>query len=527
MDKARAWRLGVPLAVVTLTLACHLPAVRNGFVNWDDPENIIENPHIRSLDGENLKWMFTNMHGLYMPLTWLSHGIDHAMWKLNPLGHHLTSVLLHGLNALLCFMLMVSLLQSDDPRTRVAAALAALLWSLHPLRVESVAWVTERRDVLSGVFAFGCVLAYLRAHRGPRSYGWLGASLALFALSLLSKASALMLPVVLLVIDWQVLRRLRAETRMRALIEKTPYVAIAGAALVMAWFAQESARAITDVDPLARAMEPTRRLAFYAAKVVLPIYLSPHYYFHRGITATGTNIGSLLACLGVLAGLVAFRKSAPGLIAVAACCVALLAPVLGFPQIGSHFAADRYTYLAAVPISVLLAAGLLNSMSVGRARMVAIAAIAVCSLLTVSQIGAWHTSIDLWTCAIRRDAQDHMAYRSRAAAWQAMNKRSEAMRDYDAAIVAKPDVALLYIDRGDLHRQNGDLNAAFRDFREAAKIDVHDPVPHANIGVLCELDGKSDLAIQAYTNALNLGGPEWPGRARVEKSLRALRKDRR
>ena len=185
------------VALIVLNVFVYAGVQRFQFVNWDDEVNLVSNPHFRGLGWSQLRWMFGNtLGGHYIPVTWLSFGLDYVMWGMRPAGYHATSVVLHAANAILFYLVALRLLRSAvqaDPRSLAfGAAAAALLFSLHPLRVESVAWATERRDVLMGFFALLCVVAYLRAadrgRLGALHRGWYWAAVGLFGLALLSKS---------------------------------------------------------------------------------------------------------------------------------------------------------------------------------------------------------------------------------------------------------------------------------------------------------------------------------------------------
>jgi hypothetical protein len=208
----------VPVLIALATVAAFLPTLENDFLTWDDHANLVDNPHYRGLDWSHLRWMWTAFHmGHYIPLTWMTFALDYLLWGMKPVGYHLSNLLLHAANAVVFYFIVRRLLRtalpglSEDRQAglTVAAAFAALLFALHPLRVESVAWATERRDVLSGLFYLLALLAYLRAcERGEGGRGWYWGSVGLFACALLSKSMAVSLPVVLLILDVYPLRRL-------------------------------------------------------------------------------------------------------------------------------------------------------------------------------------------------------------------------------------------------------------------------------------------------------------------------------
>ena len=209
----------LPLLVFAISLFVFLPAVGNDFVNWDDDRNFLDNSSYRGLSFENLKWMFTTFHlGHYHPLTWFTLGLDYVLWGMNPSGYHLTNALLHAATSWLVYLVVLQLLQlarreeEPTPALLFSATLGALIFAIHPLRVESVAWVSERRDVLSGLFYVGSVLLYLR--------GRLWTSVGVFAAALLSKVIVAGLPIVLLALDVYPLRR---KFDLSLLWSKIPY----------------------------------------------------------------------------------------------------------------------------------------------------------------------------------------------------------------------------------------------------------------------------------------------------------------
>src|SRR5438132_13123211 len=255
LTSAQRWvRRLVPLLVALLTLTAFLPTLHNQFVNWDDADNFLENPHYRGLGWTHLRWMWTTHRGHYIPLTWMTLGLDYLLWGMNPFGYHLTSLLLHAANAGVFFFVVRRILTQALPSRSerghalaVAAGFAALVFAIHPLRVESVAWATERRDVLSGLFYLLTILLYLRAsERGERGRGWYWGTVGLFACALLSKAMAVSVPVVLLILDVYPLRRLGGSTgwwsepARRVYVEKIPFVLLAAAASAIAVMAQLS-----------------------------------------------------------------------------------------------------------------------------------------------------------------------------------------------------------------------------------------------------------------------------------------------
>ena len=240
--------------VALATAVAFAPVLGAGFVAWDDDKNFLENTHYRGLGPAQLSWMWTTFHlGHYVPLSWMSLGLDYRLWGMNAAGYHATNLVLHAANAVLLFYIARRVLRmtgniEPSPRRDAAAACAALVFAVHPLRVESVAWITERRDVLSGFFVLASVLCYLRALDAGAGRRWYLLSVAAFAAALLSKATAVTLPAVLLVINIYPLRRLGrpggagwwTPAARRVYAELAPYALLALSTVVMTFVAPSS-----------------------------------------------------------------------------------------------------------------------------------------------------------------------------------------------------------------------------------------------------------------------------------------------
>ncbi len=349
----RTWRAGL-LCLAVLAFFTFGPALANGFV-WDDLGNLVENTQYRGISAEHLRWCLTAFHGgHYQPLTWLSYMADHALWGTAPRGYHLTSLLLHALNAVLFAFLARALIRTgaEEGQASLGGLVAGAVFALHPMRVESVVWVTERRDVLSGVFCLLALLAYLRRQRA-----WLVASWALFLLSLLAKALALGLPVVLLALDWYPLQRPLRETWR----EKIPFAALSALFGWLALRAQQAHGALIDTGSHgwpARIAQAAYGLAYYPRSMVATWWTPLH---ERPAVLHAGEIRFLLSCAGVLAAAVlvfVLRRRLPALVTAAVCYAALVAPVLGVAQSGVQLVADRYSYLACLSWAVLAGAGI-------------------------------------------------------------------------------------------------------------------------------------------------------------------------
>lgn len=470
--RPRAVALALAGAIVVLvTFACFLPALRNGLLAWDDEGYVTHNLHIRSLSLDTVAWAFTEFYCNYWaPLTWLSLAADHAVWGLDPVGYHLTNVVLHALNAGLFLLVAHQLLtwrgaadeRGGAPRAGAAspegalpiATLAALLFALHPLRVESVAWVTERKDVLSVCFGLGAALAYL-AHaqaRADRARGRGGAaparayaaSLALYALSLLSKSHLVTLPAVLLVVDAFPLRRFRAEGWRRLVLEKVPYLVLATpVALLTAAAHRPQTKTLAEVDLPTRVIVAARSLLEYLRLFVLPLDVSP-ISLHPG-NVGALRVGHLLPVVAVLALGVAIAAGArrlPGVAATGAICVITLGPVSGLLQNGPQAMAGRFTYVPATALSLLVAAGVgavhgrLREHPARRRALEAatVAVLLALAAITMRDIAWWRDDLSLWTRSIALNpGVSGRQYFSRALMYQRTGDWQRALADLDEA----------------------------------------------------------------------------------------------
>jgi tetratricopeptide (TPR) repeat protein len=504
----------VPAGIAALTVLVFIPLLSCGFV-WDDIIYLLGDADYRGFGVQQIRWMFTTTYyGNYQPLTWMTFALDHHLYGLEPWGYHWTNVLLHAANAGLVYVLLRELLRRFGPRPdgapepMVPAALGALLFALHPLRVETVAWVTERRGLLAGLGTLGCVLAYLRAHEDGRRYRrWLGVSLGAFVVALLSKGTSMSVPLVLIVLDWYPLRRFGRERSRPLLVEKIPYLMLAGAAAARdasAAFGLGTVMSFEEPHGLARRLaQATWGVGFYVQKTVFPLRLSPLY-------PLGTFDPSTPPVLVLLVGAIVFslmawrlRHRHPEVTAAWACYLILLAPTLGLVQVGVQAAADRYTYMATVPLIALVAAGLqaLRTRS-GRAwKAAAAVTVALAASLGVAaraDIAVWHDSESLWGRVVQSypgsvDAWHNLGVvrlgagnargalaafdravalapgfapvvNSRAYARQALGDLPGALADWDRAIALAPEWADPYLKRANVRIASGDVAGAIGDY---------------------------------------------------------------
>src|SRR5881409_1147402 len=535
LTSAQRWiRWLAPLLVALFTLAAFLPALQNQFVNWDDKDNFLDNPHYRGLGWTHLRWMWTTHLGHYIPLTWMTLGLDYLLWGMNPVGYHLTNLLLHAENAVVFFfvvrrILTLALLGASERghALAVAAGFAALVFAIHPLRVESVAWVTERRDVLSGLFYLSAILMYLRAcERGARGRGWYWAAVGLFAGALLSKSMVVNLPFVLLILDVYPLRRLGgfigwwSEPARRVYIEKIPFVLLAAAASAIAVMAQSSVHAAASLAQLSvpgRLAVAAYGLGFYPRKMVVPVNLSPLYELPRTVNPGAMPfILSYALVLAIMAIVLALRRRVPGLPAAWVAYVVVLLPVLGIVQSGPQIAADRYTYLAGLGGAILAGAGLLScwrtsrTSKTGTPTTLPIAGVATCVVvglgaLTWNQAQVWHDSEKLWTHALARDPQSSIAENNLGVVRAHQSKLAERSEEHTSELQMRPDYADAYFNLGNALFQQGKLAEASDHYRQALAIKRAHARAHNNFGDVLTRQDQLAEAGDHFQAALHIG----------------------
>jgi tetratricopeptide (TPR) repeat protein len=546
-----------PALVGAVTLLAFLPALQGEFLNWDDDENFLLNPHYRGLGWAQLRWMFTTVHsGLYVPVAWLTLGLDYTLWGMDPRGYHLTSIFLHAVNAALFYAVARRLLgeasrgaaagagapasvrgpgeASEVPGVAWGAAVAALVFSLHPLRVESVAWVTERRDVVAGLLALVTVLAYLRAvrrGRGGRLDGrWQWIAVGCFALALLSKAIVVGLPLVLLALDIFPLRRHRAtglavSRRLLGLVaEKLPFLALAillaGITLGILW-SEGLLASRESLGAIQRLALAGYGLAFYLWKSLAPWPLSPIYTLVHPVEPWSARyLGPAGASALITAAVLLFRRRWPAGTVAWVSYVVLLLPVLGLFHSGPQMAADRYTYLASLPLALLAGGGVAWCGQAWRAgrlpptigRPVAPAALVFLlglGTLSVWQTGVWRDSVSLWRHAAWADPDSDIPIFYLGWALRDAGRLAGA-RDHFVRALARvpPDLATLrarlLAEVGIVEQRAGDHAAAARRFGQVLAVDPRQAVAAIRLGLALDAQGDHAGAARALAAAAPL-----------------------
>jgi len=499
----------------------YIPSLSNGFVNWDDPSFIYENPMFGHFD---LFWALTaRTVGNWHPATILSLELDHLLWGFDPFGYHLTNVILHSLNSFLAGALSYMLCRRVVERPGRAAvaimtAVPALLFGLHPAHVESVAWISERKDVLCAFFFLLSVLSYISYSSSVKKGRWYFLSLMFFVLALMSKPMAVTLPIVLLILDFFPLERLFQRIRW-AILEKVPFLLLSAGSAIITILAQGSEGAIMPIEfyPLwMRALAALKTLGFYIMKAVYPAGLAPYYpltgraeFFNLTFYASAVLVAALF-----IISIIALKRTKTVLAALLFYIVTLL-PVIGLVQVGSQAAADRYTYIPLIGpfmlIGAVMAIILERAWYKRRALFFAaffvfLSAFIFLAGMTVRQTAFWKDSISLWNrqIAVYPGKVPH-AYNLRGLAYDEQKRYREAIEDFDMAIALDPKNAYAYNNRGNARKSLGNFRQAIGDFLKAASLAPNLPEPYVNLSVAYSEIGEMELALAARQRANALG----------------------
>jgi protein O-mannosyl-transferase len=515
------------LVILVVALAVFFPALDGQFLNWDDDVYIVNNARAQDLTPANVSWFFTNPYfASYTPLAIISHGIDWALWGPSPRAHHRVSLLFHGANSILVFLVGVLLLgrnrgrkgplRADGPPIPpdVAGAFAAaLVFAVHPLRVESVAWVSDRKDLLAAFFSLVSVLAYLVGAKSEESRTkrlWTTLSVLAYGCALMSKVLAIPLPAVLLLIDATVLHPNDWKKQLRPLLlGKVPYLIPAFGIGILATLAVGSSAAqltLENVTWLQRIIFPFYSPWFYLAKFFVPSTLSPAY--HIRITPI-----LLLAALPVLmitgTTIAAARRGRSEALGAWLSFLMLLSPTYLLLSPWIQAVADRHTYLSMVPLLLLGGAGFqhlwMKSYETGRGGIVRAAGASVLLLLGIwysflsgRQIRVWQNSISLWTQAITVSPEHTMAYSNLGAAIAATGNFADAAQFYRYAIRLEPHYAPAWYNLGIVHLSRGNADSAEMCFRTAISSDPLYQQTYWSLGALLESGERWPEAIETY-----------------------------
>jgi protein O-mannosyl-transferase len=508
-DQARGRYLPLLIAIaLTITvLVSYWGVLDNDFINYDDPGYVTENPHVKDgLTWDGIGWAFTASYvSNWHPLTWLSLMLDHDLFGMNAAGYHWTNAILHGFAGLVLFFALGRM--TGQPW---CSGLVAGLFLVHPLHVESVAWVAERKDILSALFWMLGMWSYARYAERTGMVRYAGVVL-FFLLGLLSKPMVVTFPFVLLILDYWPLGRMAGGRQVfaRLLYEKIPLFLLSAASCVITFLVQWESEAVTSIENLPvvnRIGNALIAYAHYLVKSVWPVHLAV-FYPHPGHWP-GKEILLALALLLLITLLVMLnRKRFPYLTAGWLWYLGTLVPVIGLVQVGAQAMADRYTYLPLIGIFVMAAwagADLLKKIKLCNAMggVIACGVIVVLVIMTRAQVGYWKDSFTLFTHTNRVTDKNFQAQNNVGRALAAENKYEEAVEYYHEAMKSNPNFLPAYINLGCAQMEQGKFEAAIHSFTKALSLKPGDGTIYFNRGQLYTRMKKWDEAIADYRYAM-------------------------
>jgi Flp pilus assembly protein TadD len=501
------------LALLLATFAVYAQVRSFDFVNYDDGEFITDNLNVRQgLTAQGLEWALTTRYnGNWVPLTWISHMLDCQFFGLDSGWHHLHNVLLHALAAV---MLCIFLQRATGARWR--SALVAFLFALHPLHVQSVAWVAERKDVLSACFWFLTLWLYVRYAERPGTGRYLAVVLS-FCLGLLAKPMMVTLPFVLLLLDYWPLARLGQRGR-KAIWEKLPLLGLAVVAAGITYVAQKHAEAVSLLPLEARLANATHSYLLYILQTFWPARLAVFYPYPRHF-ALLPFLAEALLLAAITAYVIVLRRRAPYLVMGWGWFVVTLIPVIGIVQVGDQAHADRYMYVPMVGLLIMLIWGAAEILEKLQAKKLAIplAAAACLAAAVVSwvEVGYWRNSETLFRRALAVTNDNPVANHNLGTYLMASGRLSEGLPYLETAVRIDPDSAPARTDLGTTLGQMGRLPDAIEQLQIAVRLAPDEAKPHISLGTALALAGRLPEAADEFEAALRID----PNDAAVHSNL--------
>ncbi|MBI3475181.1 MAG: tetratricopeptide repeat protein [Acidobacteria bacterium] len=544
------------LLLVTCTLAVYNGVTHNGFVNYDDDVYVTANRHVQAgLRPSTVSWAFTTYDAAnWHPLTWISHALDYQIFKLNPAGHHYVSVLVHCVNVVLLFLLLVD----ATKRTWPALVLAAI-YALHPLNVESVAWIAERKNVLSMMFLLLALWAYQRYALKP-GVGRYEGVLFLFACGLMAKPQVITLPFLLLLWDYWPLGRLQsASTTAEAgdypkrsvgwlALEKIPLLALSAASALVTISAQQAGGAVRsafEYSPAVRIENAIGAYFDYVGRMLWPMRLAAMYP-HPGDSLLAWQIAvATIFVVAVTLFVLRFRQKRY-LVVSWLWYMGALVPMIGLVQVGQQATADRYMYLPMIGLLLMLTWGLSDWANNHRLRMVGVGVLAVLAMaalgaVTYRQVAYWHDSEMLWTHAAAVTKNNFVAHINLGETFLNQERTEEAAGHFRAALQIRPNEAAAHLNLGTCERRQKNFQTALQEdqavlrltsdkglrayalvnmgsdyrllkdydrakesYEAGLQVDPEAARAFVGLGVIAEKRGQFDEAVRDYSRAVGL-----------------------
>jgi Flp pilus assembly protein TadD len=492
-DRGRAVDASIAFSLVVAIFLAYAQTFHFGFVNYDDPDYVTANAHVQAgLTAESIGWAFRHSFaGNWFPLTWISHMLDFELFGLHAGRHHFTSVCLHAAASVLLFLVLRRI-----TGTRWPSAMVAALFALHPSHVESVAWIAERKDVLSAFFWMLTLLAYAGYAKLPGKVRY-GLALLAFGLGLMAKPMLVTLPLVLLLLDyWPLARGVK-------IVEKIPFFILSAATCVVTYLVHAQAGATESFDlfpPGLRVQNALVSYGMYIVKMFWPGNLAVFYPYAHDLVLPAVIASVALIAITFLA------SQRPYLVVGWLWYLITLVPVIGLLQVGGQARADRYTYIPMIGLSIMVvwgAAELLQRwprVEIGLAGGVC----AVCLVLTWLQAGYWQGGVSLFRHAVEVTQDNYIARLNLAAALNATGETAEASRNLAEAVRIRPQSGAARAEWGQLLAKQGKADEALVQLRAAEKLSPADAGVHFRLATVLADSGHESEAAPEFLETVRL-----------------------
>jgi len=507
-------KFAICAALIAITWAVFGQTVGHEFVNFDDPNYVSENPQIHAgLNWQSIVWAFTHVHSHnWHPLTTMSHMLDWQLFGAKPGAHHFVNALLHSATAVLLFFLLAQLTRSPGRTGTIwSSAFVAAVFAIHPLHVESVAWISERKDVLSGLFFVLTLLAYLYYTRKPNIARYLRVSI-LFACGLMAKPMLVTVPIVLLLLDYWPLERFGKLSAKKLIAEKIPLLVLAIGSAVATLIVQSEGVGLVPLEVLPLSWRITNALAAYLVyiwQMIWPADLAL-IYSHPGKLPIWQVAGAAVVLIAVTLGVLALRKRSPYLMVGWGWYVIMLLPVIGLVQVGGQAHADRYTYLPQIGLCLAATWGVIDlatfrrypAVILGAAAAIIISALAV---RAADQVSYWHDSERLWRHALAVTTENDVAHLGLGQLLLEQKRLDDAITELQTVVARHPnDVDARLKLANALSEKKDRMNDAIAEYEAAAKIGDPNPDIETTLANLLLEQGRINEAIQYYRQVVQL-----------------------
>ncbi|UCD86864.1 MAG: tetratricopeptide repeat protein [Desulfobacterales bacterium] len=534
----------VCLIVMVTTLAAYWDVRNHDFLHYDDSLYVTENSHVRAgLTWAGIIWAFTTTHASnWHPLTWLTHMVACEIYGLDAGGHHVTSLLFHIVNTVLLFMVL-----NRMTRALWGSAFVAALFAVHPLHVESVAWVAERKDVLSTFFLFATMWAYVHYAECPGFTRYL-LVLVLFAFGLMAKPMIVTLPFVLLLMDYWPLGRFgfgyskqglpksvdlrhKISSPLHLVFEKVPLIGLAAGSCVVTFLAQQSGGSLPSLDKLPLNIRIANALVSYISyigKTIWPAQLTV-FYPHPGMPPLWKMFACTAFLLVVTLLVILTWKKRPYLAVGWLWYLGTLVPVIGLVQVGEQAMADRYTYVPLIGLFVMVVWGVpelgarwrYQRHMLATSMGVALSCLVIC---TYSQVRHWDNATALFKHAVDVTTENYVAHFNLGFALAKQGRTKEAIRHYSEALRINPAWAEAHNILGNALARQGNLRVAVSHYSEALRIKPAMAETHNNLGLALQMLGRLEEAVPHFRQALRIKPDYTQARHNLETALAALKK---